>query len=152
MNLPPYIDDTRTKIVERVFEFPAFGPIAPGQTSPVNTLPIISATEDHMRLVALRGGLRNSDTLPLTGLELGQLLLDVSILGTEHLSNLAAPCEFSGLFTEQAPWFYFTCPPRVRHREALFAQVVNTSSAATLTPYVQALLVDESAWLELWES
>lgn len=146
----PYDDDMRNVLHERVFEFPPFAALPPGTTSPVNTLPIVAETDDFMRLVALRGGLRLSDTLPLTGLELASLELDVSILGQEHLTNLADFAEFAGLFSPQAPWLYFACPPRIQHREALFAQVRNRSTVATLTPYLQAVLVDEQAWLELY--
>lgn len=144
------LGDIGSHLKERVFEWPAFTALAPGATSPQAVLPITSMLDDDLRLVALRGGLRNSSALPLTGLELGQLQLDLSISGAEYLVNLSDFAEFSGLFTPQAPRFVFACPPKLQHREALYARIRNRSTAATLTPYLQAIFVDNTEWLELY--
>lgn len=139
-------------LAERVFEFPPFGPLADGVTSGLNTVPIVAQSDTRMRLVALRGGLANSDTLPLTGLETAGLELEISIQGyDEHLTNLSDFVEFAGLFTEQVPWFYFQAPPPVMHRDALFARIRSrVGTGATLTPYLQALIVDDGVWRELY--
>lgn len=146
------LDEQRGELAERVFVFPPFAEIPIGATSPLNTVPIVSDNDTCMRLLAIRGGLKNSHFVPVPPLALEALELEISINGTEELTELSQPCEFAGLFTPQAPWLYFACPPRIEHREALHARVRNRHATMALTPYLQALVIDESTWLAQLEA
>jgi hypothetical protein len=156
-----YADDERGRFTERVFVFPAFPALVAGGATVVGaqsfqTIQIMSNRTSFVRLVALRGILTNSNTLPLTGLELANLQLRLQINGEEDLTTSGQqsnPASFATLFAEQtAPWFWFACPPRLRVGDILQATVTNTTTGggATLTPEVSCRIVDDEWWMALY--
>jgi hypothetical protein len=158
-----YADDERGRFTERVFVCPPFSPLAPGgPTVPaavqMQTVKITSNRTSFGRLVAMRGVLFNSDTLPLSGLELAFLKIRVQINGEEDFStsgDASNPASFSMLFANvDAPWFWWACPPRVRTGDNIEVTVTNFSptgdDAPTLTPEVAFRIVDEVWWRALY--
>ena len=158
-----YADDERGRFTERVFIFPTFSPLAPGGPSVAaamqsQTIQIMSNRTSFVRLVALRGILSFTNNLPLTGLELAQLLLRLQINGEEDLTTSGQqsnPASFATLFANQtAPWFWMACPPRLRVGDILQATVTNNAvageGAPTLTPEVTCRIVDDEWWRALY--
>jgi hypothetical protein len=157
-----YADDERGRFTERVFVFPQFSALVPGGSTvsgaqQPQTVQIMSNRTSFVRLVALRGVLQNTNDLPLSGLELAQLLLRLQINGEEDLTTSGQqsnPASFATLFSEQtAPWFWFACPPRLRVGDVLQATVTNNAdggSGPTLTPEVACRIVDDEWWRALY--
>lgn len=150
-------DDARGRFTERVFRFPDFGNIATGNSSPAVQIQVTSNRTSFLRLVAMRGGLKNAQTTPLTGLELGGLTLRLQINGSEDLTTNGQGeinAEFDGLFSPIAPWFWFAAPPRLRVGEQVQATVTNNFNASGegsgLTPYLMLRMVDDEFWRELY--
>lgn len=150
-------DDARGRFTERVFRFPDFGNIATGNSSPAVQIQVTSNRTSFLRLVAMRGGLKNAETTPLTGLELGGLTLRLQINGSEDLTTNGQGeinAEFDGLFSPIAPWFWFAAPPRLRVGEQVQATVTNNFNASGegsgLTPYLMLRMVDDEFWRELY--
>lgn len=158
-----YADDERGRFTERVFAFPSFPALAPGGPSATGSqatsvIEIVSNRTSFVRLVALRGILQLSDQLPLTGLELANLMLQFSINGEEQLmtaGNAEGPASFASLFSDvAAPWFWFAAPPRLRVGDILQATVFNNLAAgegvANLTPELVCRIVDDEWWRALY--
>jgi hypothetical protein len=158
-----YADDERGRFTERVFICPQFPALIPGGSSVVGafaaqTVQIMSNRTSFVRLVACRGILQNSNTVPLTGLELAFLALRLQINGEEDLTTSGQqsnPASFATLFAEQtAPWFWFACPPRLRVGDILQATVTNVApvggASPTLTPEVAFRIVDDEWWRALY--
>lgn len=150
-------DAMHGRFTERVYRFPDFGVIASTATAPPQQIQITGTRSNFVRLVALRGGLANAQTTPLTGLELGGLALRLSINGTEDLTTNGQgtiPAEFDGLFSPIAPWFWFSAPPRLRISDQLQATITNNFNASGegsgLTPYLLARIVDDAWWRALY--
>jgi hypothetical protein len=158
-----YADDERGRFTERVFVFPTFDPLVPGGSQTVGaeesqTVQVMSNRTSFVRLVALRGILKFSNKLPLTGLELANLELRLQINGEEDLTTSGQqvnPASFATLFSQQtAPWFWMACPPRLRVGDILQATVTNTYPVSelspNLTPEVSVRLVDDEWWMALY--
>lgn len=152
-----YADDARGRFTERIFRFPNFGNIGSGNSSAPQNVQITGNRTSFVRLVAMRGGLANAETTPLTGLELGGLALRLQINGTEDLTTNGQgeiPAEFDGLFSPIAPWFWFAAPPRLRVSDQLQATVTNNFNASGegsgLTPYLLLRIVDDEWWRTLY--
>lgn len=153
-------DDERGRFTERVFEFPQFAPIGPGGVPGAQTqiVEFVGNRTSFLRIVAIRGTLQNTSVLPLTGLELANLMLRLSINGEEDLTTsgtLTSPSSFAALFSGiSAPWFWFAAPPRVRIGETAQAIVFNNFpigvGSPTLTPEVTMRCVDDEWWQELY--
>lgn len=152
-----YADDERGRFTERMFEFPQFAQLTPG-ASDTQIIEVVSNRTDFVRFVALRGVLQNSTVLPLTGLELAQLMLRLQINGEEDLTTsgvLSNPVSFASLFAESAaPWLWFAAPPRLRVGDILQATVTSIvpagEGAPNLTPEVTCRLVDDEWWRALY--
>ena len=157
-----YADDERGRFTERIFSFPAFNALAPGGTAvsaatDESSVQIVSNRTSFVRLVALRGVLKLSDTLPLTGFEEANLLLQVDINGEENLvtaGERTGTSSFAELFdNNNAPWFWFAAPPRLRVGEILNATITNDFAANTeinLTPALSARIVDDRWWQAMY--
>jgi hypothetical protein len=158
-----YADDERGRFTERVFAFPQFPALAPGGSTvalatSTQQIEIVSNRTSFVRLVAMRGVLQNTDALPLTGLELANLMLRLQINGEEDLTtagNGSSPASFATLFADvAAPWFWFAAPPRLRVSDMLQCTVTNTLAAgegvASLTPEVVCRIVDDEWWQALY--
>lgn len=155
-------ENERGRFTERVFVFPQFPALAPGgavvagaQSS--QQVLVTTNRSNLLRLVACRGILSTSDTLPLTGLETAQLQLSLAINGLEELTtngSTGGPASFATLFASNvAPWFWFAAPPLLRNGDTIQATVTNNASAeggATLTPEVSLRLVDDEWWQALY--
>jgi hypothetical protein len=158
-----YADDERGRFTERIFEFPQFKPLVPGP-APVSVdqqiVEVVSNRTDFVRLVALRGTLQNSSVLPLSGLELAQMMLRLQINGEEDLTTsgvITNPVSFAALFANSAaPWLWFSAPPRLRVGDIVMATVSSIvpvgDGAPTLTPEVTLRLVDDQWWRALYGS
>lgn len=148
-------DDIRGRFTERVYRWPDFGALGTGVTA-TQSVQITGNRTSFVRLVALRGGLKNSNITPLTGLELGNLALRLQINGGEDLTTNGQgelPAEFDGLFSPIAPWFWFSAPPRLRISDQLQASITSTfagGEGALLTPYLLARIVDDAWWRMLY--
>jgi hypothetical protein len=158
-----YADDERGRFTERIFEFPQFAALLPGGFSVAGatqsqTVQVVSNRTSFVRLVAIRGVVQNSSILPLSGLELAQLMLRFQINGEEDLTTsgtVSNPASFAALFANAAaPWLWFAAPPRLRVGDTLMATVTNNASpdGATLTPEVTCRLVDDQWWRSLYGS
>jgi hypothetical protein len=158
-----YADDERGRFTERIFEFPQFKPLV-GGNPPGNTdsqiIEVVSNRTDFVRLVALRGTLQNATVLPLSGLELAQLMLRLQINGEEDLTTsgvVTNPSSFAALFANSAaPWLWFSAPPRLRVGDIIQATVTSivpeSEGATVLTPEVTLRLVDDQWWRALYGS
>jgi hypothetical protein len=159
-----YADDERGRFTERIFEFPQFNALAGGGAAIVaaqdtQQIEITSNRTDFVRLVALRGTLQATSTLPLTGLELAQLMLRLQINGEEDLTTsgqTSNPVSFAALFANSAaPWLWFAAPPRLRVGDVLQATVTNIGPAIEehfLVPEVTCRIVDDQWWRALYGS
>jgi hypothetical protein len=160
-----YADDERGRFTERMFEFPQFNALVAGGSgvsgaTDSQIIEVVSNRTDFVRLVALRGTLQASTLLPLTGLELAQLMLRLQINGEEDLTTsgvVSNPVSFAALFANSAaPWLWFAAPPRLRVGDILQATVTNIAPAGEeaplLTPEVTCRLVDDQWWRALYGS
>lgn len=157
-----YADDERGRFTERILKVPAFNALAPGGLSVAAanqqiSVSIVSNRTSFVRLVAVRGVLKNSSSA-LTGLEEANLLLQVSINGEENLVTSGeaggVPASFAELFaTDSAPWFWFAAPPRMRIGDLLNTTVTNDLAISTetnLTPAVSYRIVDDQWWQAMY--
>jgi hypothetical protein len=156
-----YSDDERGRFTERIFAFPQFAALVPGGTgvagtTDAQTIQVTSVRSSFVRLVALRGVLQFSNTLPLTGLERAALMLRIQIDGEEDLTTSGTtsnPASFAALFADSAaPWLWFAAPPRLRAGDIVQATVTNNAPGGgpTLTPEVVCRLVDDEWWQSLY--
>lgn len=158
-----YADDERGRFTERVFTIPQFSALAPGGPSVAaatqqQTVQMVSNRTSFVRLVAMRGVLQLSDTLPLNGLETANLTMDVQLDGEENLftsgDKQTRPPTFAELFaTDTAPWFWFAAPPRLRVGDTMLVEVTNTFTVGTdihLTPAVSFRIVDDRWWQAMY--
>jgi hypothetical protein len=158
-----YADDERGRLTERIFEFPQFPPLVPGGptaagSSATQTIMVTSNRSTFVRFVALRGVLQFTTVLPLTGLELPNLMLRLQINGEEDLTTggqVSSPSSFGALFSETAaPWLWLAAPPRLRSGDEIQATVTNITpggeGGGTLTPEVCLRLVDDEWWRILY--
>lgn len=153
-------DNQRGRFTERIYVFPQFAGLAPGGPSSATsvqsqTIEVTSNRCPFVRLVACRGILQASDTLPLTGLETANLLLSLSINGEEDLTTqgtTGGPASFASLFSSSAaPWLWFAAPPRLRNGDTVQATVTNNfAEGPTLTPEIVLRLVDDEWWQALY--
>lgn len=158
-----YADDERGRFTERVFTIPQFAALAPGgPTVPAatqqQTVQAVSNRTSFVRMVAVRGVLQFSNTLPLTGLELANLTIDIQLDGEENLftsgDKQTRDPTFAELFSnESAPWFWFAAPPRLRVGDTMLVTCTNIFPASTeivLTPAVSFRFVDDRWWQAMY--
>lgn len=153
-------DNERGRFTERIFVFPQFAALTAGGPSVAGAqqtqqIQVTTNRSSFVRLVAARGVVQFSDTLPLTGLEAANLLLKLSINGEEDLTTsgiVGGSASFANLFSSSAaPWFWFASPPRLRNGDTVQATVINNFvEGATLTPEVSLRLVDDEWWQVLY--
>lgn len=153
-------ENDRGRFTERIFVFPQFDPLEAG--GPTNAASVQSKTinittnrSPILRLVAFRGILQFSDTLPLNGLETANLLVSLSINGEEELTTeggSGGPVSIASLCSSNvAPWFFFAAPPVLRNGDTMQVTVTNNfEEGATLTPEISLRLVDDEWWQALY--
>lgn len=151
------MDAASGRFVERVLEWPPFAALGPGISTGAQTVQIMGLQSAFVRLVAMRGGLKLTNQFPLTGLESANLALRLQVDGENDLTTSGQqtfPSEFDGLFTQTAPWFWFSSPPRLRINDQLQATITNTFAVGgggpTLTPYFMVRIVEDKWWTELY--
>lgn len=151
-------DDERGRFTERVFTFPAndFAGIT-AQTVADSTVPIVSNRTSFVRLLAFRGVVSATSSLPLNGLEEANLLLRLSINGEEDAitnGKVADSSSFAELFSPIAPWYWFAAAPRLRAGDEITAAITNNfptgEVSITLSARLSLRIVDDQWWRAMY--
>jgi hypothetical protein len=145
----------RVRFFERLFVFPQFAALSAATPQDSQSIDIKSNGDSFVRLVAMRGCMTSN--APLTGQELAQLFLTLSIDGLEDFTTSGQrqnPASFEIMFSESAaPWMWLAAPPLLRVGETISATIRTTvSGEVALTPQFAVRLVDDNVWCELYGS